>query len=295
MQIDLIDTFLDLVETRSFNKTADRTGVTQSTVSARISALEKTLGRRLFTRSRAGTELTTAGLRFEPHARGLKHAWTEALRAAQSAENTALAMRIGLQIDLGATHAGDWVAAFQAVLPETAFYLELDYSIQMCADLASGRLDFGVLYSPRNLPDLHFESVGEVSYRLVSSIGPERADIDPASYIRASFAPAFDAQHQRLFPELSDAPVASGQNIAVASLLTASGGAAFVLNETAQALVSEGFHIVKNAPAIPQTVYAAFHLRHRHSSAHRRLVRIVRSHFGAQLSSSRPAVTPPIS
>ena len=55
MQIELIETFLDLCDTRSFNRTADRLGVTQSTVSGRVKALETALGHRLFIRSRAGT------------------------------------------------------------------------------------------------------------------------------------------------------------------------------------------------------------------------------------------------
>ena len=46
MQIELIETFLDLLETRSFNRTAERLGVTQSTVSGRVRALERMLGRR---------------------------------------------------------------------------------------------------------------------------------------------------------------------------------------------------------------------------------------------------------
>ena len=41
MQIDLIDTFLDLCETRSFNQTAERLEITQSTVSARIKAFAR--------------------------------------------------------------------------------------------------------------------------------------------------------------------------------------------------------------------------------------------------------------
>ena len=55
MQIDLVETFLDLCETRSFNRTAERLGLTQSTVSGRVKALEAALDVRLFTRSRAGT------------------------------------------------------------------------------------------------------------------------------------------------------------------------------------------------------------------------------------------------
>ena len=39
MQIELIDTFLDLCETRSFNRSAERLGITQSTVSGRIRSL----------------------------------------------------------------------------------------------------------------------------------------------------------------------------------------------------------------------------------------------------------------
>ena len=43
MQIDLLDTFLDLAETRSFHRTAERLRITQSTVSARVTALESQL------------------------------------------------------------------------------------------------------------------------------------------------------------------------------------------------------------------------------------------------------------
>ena len=61
MQIDLLDTFLDLAETRSFHRTAERLRITQSTVSARVTALEQAVGSRLFDRSRAGTDLTPEG------------------------------------------------------------------------------------------------------------------------------------------------------------------------------------------------------------------------------------------
>ena len=43
MQIDLIETFLDLCETRNFNRTAERLGVTQSTVSGLLKAMEREL------------------------------------------------------------------------------------------------------------------------------------------------------------------------------------------------------------------------------------------------------------
>jgi DNA-binding transcriptional LysR family regulator len=50
MHLDGIETFLDLIESRSFHLTAERLGITQSTVSSRVKTLEATLGSRLFVR-----------------------------------------------------------------------------------------------------------------------------------------------------------------------------------------------------------------------------------------------------
>ena len=96
MQIDLLDTFLDLAETRSFHRTAERLRITQSTVSARVTALEQAVGSRLFDRSRAGTDLTPEGKRFEPHARALRHEWNEAKRRIQIPQGASQLMRLGI-------------------------------------------------------------------------------------------------------------------------------------------------------------------------------------------------------
>ena len=280
MQPDLLETFLDLVQTRSFNRTAERLGLTQSTVSARVQALEATLGARLFSRSRAGTDLTTDGLKFEPHARNLRHAWAEARRSVDAAGVVALTLRIGIQTDLAAGRIGDWVSEFRRALPDTGFYIETDYSAQMCVDLATGSLDFAVLYTPQALPDLYFTTIGEVAYHMISSDTDRRADVAPDRYIRAQYGAAFEAAHRQLFPDLETAALASGQNATIAGLLGTLGGTAFVLEETAAALAATGFRRVSDVPAITQPVYAATHLRHRTSALHRRLLKIVDRQMG---------------
>ena len=276
MQIELLDTFLDLIETRSFHRSAERLRITQSTVSARVQVLEAAVGGRLFTRSRAGTELSTEGLKFETHARALRHAWTEAQRAVEPAGNMALTLRIGIQNDLVAGEIGDWVSSFRRSLPDCAFYIEPDYSSQMCRDLDRGGLDFAVLYSPQALPDLHIVSLGEISYRLVSADGAELSALSPNRYVRGSYSPAFDAAHRQSMPDYTTALLASGQNSAVAGLLASMGGSGFVLEGTAQKLVAGGgFHLVKDVEPIGQPVFAVMHQRHRTSRMHRRLTRIV--------------------
>lgn len=276
MQIELLETFLDLCDTRSFNRTAERLGVTQSTVSARIAALEASLGVRLFTRSRAGTEQTVEGARFEPHARSLRHEWNEARRRIAVPEGAAHLLRLGIQNDLAAQHIGEWMADFRRALPDTAFYIESDYSTQMCSDVLTGTLDFAVIYTPQAHPDLSFTQVGEVVYRMVSDRTDRRAGVAAESFVFASFSPAFEAMHRAVTPELAGAAVSVGQSATVASLLRAMGGGGYLLDRSAALLVAEGrFREVADAPALRQPVYAVTHLRNRIAPLQRKLTRIV--------------------
>ena len=280
MQIDLLETFLDLVETRSFNRTAERLGVTQSTVSARVVALETAVGARLFVRSRAGTELSTEGLRFEPHARMLRADWTEARRAVGPSGNSAVTLRLGIQNDLAAGHIGKLVSGVKRNLPQVALYIEPDYSAQMCADLTRGALDFAILYSPKPHPDLHFASVGEISYRLIATTARTRDQIDPTTYIRGGFSPAFEEAHRQMLPELLGTPLAAGQSGIIESLLSTIGGTGFVLADTARGMVEGGrFAYVEDVAEITQPIYAAMNLRNRTARIYRRIYRIVNKHF----------------
>lgn len=277
MQIELLETFLDLCETRSFNRTAERLGVTQSTVSARVMSLEGALGARLFDRSRAGTDLTMEGTRFESHARSLRHEWNEARRRIQVPDRAAQLIRLGIQNDLAAQHIGEWVADFRRALPDAAFYIEPDYSNQMCADLLHGTQDFAVMYSPKPHPDLHFETVGEVPYVMVSSETETLAEVRPESFIFAHFSAVFESMHRAVTPDLTGSRISVGQSATVASLLQAMGGAGYLLDKTAETLTAGGsLRRVADAPVLSQPIYAAMHVRHRISPIHRRLTRIVR-------------------
>ena len=284
MQIDLLDTFLDLAETRSFHRTSERLGITQSTVSARLAALESAVGARLFDRSRAGTDLTQEGKRFEPHARALRHEWNEARRRIRIPQGAAHLLRLGIQNDLAAVYLGDWVAEFRAALPQAAFYIEPDYSNQMCADLLTGILDFAVMFAPKPHPDLHFDSVGDVTYRMISTETDRLAEVRPDRFVFAHFSPAFEELHRQVTPDLASAPVSVGQSGSVVSLLRRMGGTGYVLEKTAADLVATArFMAVTDAPDLRQPVFAAIHIRHRTMPLHRRLTQLVARHFGTGL------------
>ncbi|WP_117193352.1 LysR family transcriptional regulator [Rhizobium terrae] len=276
MQIDLIETFLDLMETRSFNRTAERLNVTQSTVSHRVKALETEFNRKLFVRGKGGTVPTAAGLRLLDHAKALQSQWHEAARAVEAAGAYERAMRIGMQHDVAEMIAGRFLKAVRTELPATSIYLEADYSAQMNRDLGAGDLDLAVLYTPHHLADLYYERVGEVSYVLVTTNATSVSEVRPENYIHANYSPAFDRAHRLALPQFSSAPVATGRNLILADLLKMLGGAAYVTRATAAELAVSGIaKPVHDAPDIAQSVYAATNVRSRHAHQHRRLIAIL--------------------
>ncbi|MGF0539147.1 LysR family transcriptional regulator [Agrobacterium sp. ES01] len=273
MQIGLIETFLDLMETRNFNRTAERMGVTQSTVSHRVKSLETEFGKRLFSRNKGGTAPTSAGLRFHDHARALQRQWHEAARAVESAGAFEHSIRIGVQQDVAEQLAGPWLSKIHQELPTTSIYMEVDYSTQMNRDLASGELDLAVLYTPHFLPDLHYEKIGEITYQLVSTLSPFAADLRLETYRSTHYSPAFERTHRIALPHLVGATLSTGQNVAMTSLLKSMGGAAFVTDVTARELADNGIaQIVVDVAPIPQPVYAATNIRTRHAHQHRRII-----------------------
>ena len=71
MEIDQIETFLAVATFGGFHRAAEALNVSQPAVSARIKALEQSLGVMLFTRSRQGLTLSAAGKTLRPHAEQL--------------------------------------------------------------------------------------------------------------------------------------------------------------------------------------------------------------------------------
>lgn len=77
MRLEQLQAFLAIAETGSFQQAARKCGVTQSTISRQIQALEADLGLALFHRN-AATNLTLGGDRFLPRARKICQEWCNA-------------------------------------------------------------------------------------------------------------------------------------------------------------------------------------------------------------------------
>lgn len=278
MQIELLDTFIDLIETRNFNRTAERLGVTQSTVSSRIRALEAQMGKQMFLRGKSGTEVTAAGLRFADYAKAVRLQWVEAKREVQAIGKFDRLIRIGIQHELYGRVLGTWLQWMRVTLPNLAVYVEIDYSNQMILDLTTGNLDVAVLYSPQHLPDIHYEQIAEERFQMVSTCCTSIEKIKLSEYIKANYSMFFNQAHRQLLPDLEHSPISIGHGQAIIHVLRQGGGTAYLTEASANALIGEGKAMrVADAPRISQPIYSAVHVRHSHGHAYLRLLKSLRA------------------
>ncbi len=78
MNITALQTFLAIVDTGSLVRASQTLHVTQSTVTARLKALEDEIGQQLLNRQKSGTTLTPAGTRLLRYARIMTGLWRQA-------------------------------------------------------------------------------------------------------------------------------------------------------------------------------------------------------------------------
>ncbi|MCD7818622.1 MAG: LysR family transcriptional regulator, partial [Lachnospiraceae bacterium] len=94
---EYIETFLTVAETKSFSKTAEKIYVTQSAVTQRMDALEKTLGFPLLVRCNKGIQLTGQGEIFLEYAKDSRKKYFQMIERCQAAESRTL--RIGCDFE----------------------------------------------------------------------------------------------------------------------------------------------------------------------------------------------------
>ncbi len=274
MNLDWIITFLDIMETGNFNLTAERLNLRQSTVSHRIRLLEEALGVQLFRRGRGGAKPTDEALRFEAHARNLRHEWNSAQRIGKSDDLIKDELRIGIQYDLAQAHAGEFVATLRREFPQTAFYVEVDYSQQMNADIERGELDGALVNTPSALPDLYCEEIALRDYCMVAAEPMRFAQVSRENYIFPNISPSFAEEHRRQMPHLDHALLSCGQSDALVQFIENLGGASFVAKDIAREKVEAGIlYDVEEAPVLRQRIYFSCHIKNRNKNAQKKIRR----------------------
>jgi len=143
MDLYLIRYFLAVVETGSFTRAADRTFVTQPTLSAGIKKLEEQVGQLLFERTNRRVFLTDAGTRFLPRAKAILHECNLAMQSLDETEGAPV-LRLGVLTTLSNRSVGALLAGFRVSCPQAAIEI-IDGTEQELANRLDDRsLDYAL-------------------------------------------------------------------------------------------------------------------------------------------------------
>jgi DNA-binding transcriptional LysR family regulator len=199
MNIEQARTFLAVADTGSFVAAAERLHVTQSTVSARIGALEETLGARLFVRNKSGATLTNSGGRFLRYAGQLVRTMERARQDIGLPKQFRDRVVIGARIGLWDGAMVDWFAELPSGYPFVSFRAEIGFEPELMQGLVEGRIDIGVMFTPQRRPNLTIRPLLTEHLVMVTSAPDGR--MRPEAYIHVDWGPEFDNQFSASFPE----------------------------------------------------------------------------------------------
>ena len=140
LDIDLLRSFVSVVDAGGFTRAGERVHRTQSTVSQQIKRLEDTFGRPLLHRNGKRVALTEEGERLLSYARRILALAQEAHQVvAQSAGEGVV--RLGLPEDFAASRLAQVLARFARSRQGARLDVRCDLSVRLRDDLDSGELD----------------------------------------------------------------------------------------------------------------------------------------------------------
>jgi LysR family transcriptional regulator, cell division regulator len=151
--------FAAVARTGAISKAANELNTVQSNVTARLKALEGSLGAVLFERSHRGVVLTAAGQRLLPYAERVGHLLEDARRAVKDDGRPAGPLVIGSLETTAALRLSPFLARFVKAHPAVDLSFKTGTSCDLVVQVLSRTLDGAFVCGPVDHPDLTAEPV----------------------------------------------------------------------------------------------------------------------------------------
>ena len=172
-----IAAFLEVAQSSSFTRAAERMRVSQPTVSGLVAALERRVGAELFVRRPRRVELTAAGAALLPHA---QRALELAADAAGAVDRAAARRRVRLWLAAGEALATyvlpPAVAELRRRLPRLDTGFVVGDEARVLQAVRSGEADAALLTDRTSAADLTFEPFGADPWVAVAAAPPRDGD-----------------------------------------------------------------------------------------------------------------------
>ncbi|PIB24710.1 LysR family transcriptional regulator [Amylibacter kogurei] len=258
MDITLIKTFLEVAATGSFVSASDHLFVTQSAVSLRIQRLEDSLGQPLFTRSKAGAELTSAGKEFENYALSLIKIWEEARQQIAIPEGFTRSLTIGAQYSLWPRLGFRWVDDMQKRMPELTIRGEVGMPDRLTRFIIEGVIQAALVYTPQTRPGLTVEPVLDDDLVLVASWKNPTLPLD-GQYVFVDWGPEFIHAHNAALPNLHHNGLTFALGAMALDYIIHRRAAAYLPARSVKRHLDAGrLHLVPHAPTFPYPIWSVW-------------------------------------
>ena len=257
MDIQLAQTFLEIVNTGSFVRAAKRLNVSQTTVSARVRLIESQLGRTLFVRNKAGASLTAAGEQFLRYAQVLVQVWRRACQQVALPTGRHGLLTIGGELSLWNPLLLNWLVAMRRSAPGIALRTEVSVASELMRQVEAGVLDIAVLYQPQQLPGLRVEPILTESLVCVTTTG--KRQLDERDYVYVDWGSGFSARHNLRFPELANPGLFVDLGPLGLSYILRCGGSGYLRARSVKPYLKSGqLQLVPRAPRFSYPVHAVY-------------------------------------
>lgn len=148
MEIDQIETFLAVGTYGGFHKAATALRISQPAVSARIRALEDSLGVKLFTRSGTNLTVSPAGKALQPHAEQLLRDVMKARQAVHELQpSSSGTLSVAAALSVCTYFLPDVMKDYQAANPKVMISLRSGTSVQVLKMVLDGEAEIGLARS----------------------------------------------------------------------------------------------------------------------------------------------------
>lgn len=259
MDVTLIRTFLEVSATGSFVAAARRLYVTQSAVSLRVRRLEEELGLPLFSRSKAGAEMTAAGREFERYALSLLKVWEEARQQVAIPEGFTRSLHVGAQYSLWGRLGFRWIDGILKAAPGVSLRAELGMPDRLTRFLVEGVTQMALLYGPQLRPGLALEQIMEEELILVAAWPEPSLDDLGGRYVFIDWGPEFVHAHALHLPGLTNPGLTLALGAMARDFVETRGLAAYLPAHSVRRSLEEGrLHLVPDAPLFPYPAWAVW-------------------------------------
>jgi LysR family transcriptional regulator, flagellar master operon regulator len=255
MNVDELQTFLEIVESGSLVAAATRLHVTPSTVTARINALEEQLGCRLLHRNKSGAELTSAGFRLQRYAELMTQLWRQARYDVALPPGVEGVCNVGIEFDLWRDVGSRFLDHVRAHSPGVAIALWPGEQRQLQRWLDMGLIDVAFCYVAQAGEGFTSRLLFGDELALVSPYAGASAELDPA-YVYVDHGDEFRRQHAEAFPGARPSFVTIAASDWALEYLQRTGSKGYLPSRIVAPLEESGrMHRVPGAPRFLRRVY----------------------------------------